>query len=83
MYHQSSKPAPGHSSYDHEGVEGDHSVIRKVVEEHGHAVGHHHHSGVDGHHVITHHTDGHVHRSEGHPHYEHAHEHIGIAHGIL
>lgn len=76
------KPAAGYSTYDHDGDEGDHSVIQKIVEEHGPAKGHTHRSDGESHYVTTHHEDGHTHHSAGHPHFAHAHEHLAIAHGI-
>lgn len=79
----STQPIPaGNSSYDHEGVDGDHSVIQKIVDEHGAAVGHTMHSNGDSHTVVTHHSDGHVHISSGHPDAAHAIDHIAVAHGL-
>lgn len=83
MYTTTNKVPAGTSSYDHDGEDGDHSVIRKIVEEHGLAKGHHAHAHGDGTHtVVSHHEDGHAHISHNHPSYSHAHEHIGIAHGV-
>jgi hypothetical protein len=70
------------SYFNHGGEDGDHSVIKKIVQQHGPATGHKHFPNEEIHNVVTHHADGHTHVSEGHPSFSHAHEHIGIAHGM-
>jgi hypothetical protein len=82
-FFQSSQPVPpGNSSYDHEGAEGDHSVIQKIVDEHGPAKAHTLHEEGDTDTVVSQHPDGHTHVSLGHPDAVHAIGHIAVAHGV-
>lgn len=79
--YSATKPAPGNSNFDHGGEAGDHSVISKIVKQHGPALSHQHFSDGQSHMIVTQHKDAHTHISAGHPDFGHAMQHIAAAHG--
>jgi hypothetical protein len=77
------KDSEGATSHDHEGMEGEHDVIKGIFAKHGPAEKTEvKHDGGAGHHTVkTTHEDGHEHESKGHPSVGHVSEHLAAAVG--
>ena len=77
------KDSEGATSHDHEGMEGEHDVIKGIFTKHGPAEKTEvKHDSTAGHHTVhTTHEDGHEHESKGHPSVGHVSEHLAAATG--